>query len=47
VVKNTDIFFYFGFIWPSAFRFLEIDQPETSIVYGGHVCKQIETKWAS
>jgi hypothetical protein len=23
--------------------FLEIDQPETRIVYGGHVCKRIGT----
>ena len=27
-------------------RFLEIDQSETSIVYGGHVCLWIKTKWA-
>ena len=27
-------------------RFLEIDQPETRIAYGNHVCKQIETEWA-
>ena len=25
-------------------RFLEIDQSETSIAYGGHVCLQIKTK---
>jgi hypothetical protein len=25
-------------------RFLEIDQPETRIAYGNHVCKQIETE---
>ena len=25
-------------------RFLEIDQPETRIDYGGHVCKPIRTK---
>jgi hypothetical protein len=25
-------------------RFLEIDQPETGIACGGHVCKQIGTK---
>jgi hypothetical protein len=37
----------FQFIWPSGFRgkdFLEIDQSETRIVYGGHVCLPIETK---
>jgi hypothetical protein len=30
----------FRFIWPSGFSedFLEIDQSETRIVYGGHVC---------
>jgi hypothetical protein len=27
-------------------RFLEIEQSETSIAYGGHVCLRIETKWA-
>ena len=26
--------------------FLEIDQSETRIAYGGHVCKRIETIWA-
>jgi hypothetical protein len=25
-------------------NFLEIDQTETRIAYGGHVCKRIETK---
>jgi len=25
---------------------LEIDEPETRIVYGGHVCLRIKTKWA-
>ena len=25
-------------------RFLKIDQSETRIAYGGHVCKRIETK---
>jgi hypothetical protein len=31
--------------WLSGFRdFSEIDQPETRIAYGGHVCKWIETK---
>ena len=31
----------YQFIWPSGFReedFLEIDQPETTIAYGGYVC---------
>jgi hypothetical protein len=31
----------FQFIWLSCLRgedFLEIDQPETRIAYGGHVC---------
>jgi hypothetical protein len=35
------------FIWPSGFRredFLEIDQSETTIACGGHVCKQIGSK---
>ena len=27
-------------------RFLEIDQPETSIAWGDHVCEQIGTKLA-
>ena len=27
-------------------RFLEIDQSETIIACGGHVCKRIKTKWA-
>jgi hypothetical protein len=27
-------------------RFLEIDQSETRIAYGGHVCQWIGTKWA-
>jgi hypothetical protein len=27
-------------------RFLEIDQSETRIACGGHVCQWIETKWA-
>ena len=26
--------------------FLEIDQPETRIAYGGHICKRIRTKRA-
>ena len=32
----------FGFIWHSGFReedFLEINQWETRIAYGGHVCE--------
>ena len=39
----------FRFIWPSGFRgedFLEINQSETRMACGGHVCKQIGTKWA-
>jgi hypothetical protein len=39
----------FRFIWSSGFRgedFLEINQSETRIAYGGHVCKRIGTKWA-
>ena len=39
----------FRFIWPSGFRgedVLEINQSETRIVCGGHVCKWIGTKWA-
>ena len=28
-------------------KFLEIDQSETRIVYGSHICKQIGTKWAT
>jgi hypothetical protein len=39
----------FRFIWPSGFRgedFLEIDQSETRIACGSHVCTQIGTKWA-
>jgi hypothetical protein len=27
-------------------RFLEMNQSDTKIVCGGHVCKQIGTKWA-
>ena len=37
----------FRFIWQSSFReedILEIDQSETRIACGGHVCYQIETK---
>ena len=37
------------FIWQNGFRgefFLEINQSETRIVCGGHVCKRIRTKWA-
>jgi hypothetical protein len=39
----------FRFIWQSCFRgedFLEINQSETRIVCGGHVCKRIGTKLA-
>jgi hypothetical protein len=39
----------FRFIWQSGFRgedLLEINQSETSIVCGGHVCIRIGTKWA-
>ena len=37
----------FRFIWPIGFRgkdFLEIDQSDTRIACGGHVCNQIGTK---
>ena len=37
----------FWVIWQSDFRgedFLEIDQPETRIAYGSHVCKWIGMK---
>jgi hypothetical protein len=37
----------FQFIWLSDFRgedFLEIDQSETRIAYGSHVCKWIVVK---
>jgi hypothetical protein len=39
----------FRSVWPSGFRgddFLEINQSETRIAYGGHVCYRIGTKWA-
>ena len=39
----------FLFIWPSDFiggNFLEINQSETRIVYGGHVYERIGTKLA-
>jgi hypothetical protein len=38
----------FQFIWPSGFRgdILEIDQSETRIPCGGHVCKRIGMKRA-
>jgi hypothetical protein len=38
----------FWFIWQSGFRgdFLEINQSETRIICGGHVCYQIGTKLA-
>jgi hypothetical protein len=35
------------FIWPSGFRgeyFLEINQSDTRIAYGGHVCLRIGKK---
>ena len=37
------------FIWLLGFRgedFLEINQSETRIAYGGHVCERIGMKWA-
>jgi hypothetical protein len=37
----------FQFIWESSFRgeeFLEINQSETRMACGGHVCKRIGTK---
>jgi hypothetical protein len=37
----------FRFIWPSGYRredFLEINQSETRIACGGHVCQRIATK---
>jgi hypothetical protein len=40
----------FRFIWPSGFRvddFLEINQSETRIACGGHVCIQIRNKLAN
>jgi hypothetical protein len=38
----------FWLIWPCSFRedFLEINQSETWIACGGHVCWRIRTKWA-
>ena len=38
----------FWFIWQSGFRedFLEINQSETRIAFGGHVCQRIGIKWA-
>jgi hypothetical protein len=39
----------FRFIWQSSFReedFLEINQSETRIAFGGHVCQRIGTKLA-
>jgi hypothetical protein len=39
----------FRFIWQSGFRgedFLEINQSETRIAGGGHVCQRIGTKGA-
>jgi hypothetical protein len=39
----------FRFIWPSGFRGedLEINQSETKIACGGHVCQRIGTKIAN
>jgi hypothetical protein len=39
----------FQFIWPSGFRgdLLEINQSETRIACGGHVCQRIGTKLAN
>jgi len=38
----------YQFIWPSGFRgedfYLDIDQSETRIACGGHVCNRIRTK---
>jgi hypothetical protein len=36
----------FRFIWQSGFRedFLEINQSETRIAFGGHVCQRIGIK---
>jgi hypothetical protein len=36
----------FRFIWLLSFRGEEIDQAETRITYGGHVCYLIRTKLA-
>jgi hypothetical protein len=39
----------FRYIWQSGFReeeFLEINQSETRIAFGGHVCQRIENKLA-
>jgi hypothetical protein len=39
----------FRFIWQSSFReedLLEINQSETRIAFGGHVCQRIGTKLA-
>jgi hypothetical protein len=38
----------FRFIWQSGFReedFLEINQSETRIAFGGHVCQMTKTWW--
>ena len=40
----------FQFIWENSFReedSLEINQSETRIAYGGHVCQRIGTKLAT
>jgi hypothetical protein len=47
--SETACSYQFWLIWQSDFRgeeFLKINQSETSIACGGHVCKQIWTKWA-
>jgi hypothetical protein len=38
----------FRLIWQSGFRedFLEINQSETRIVFGGHVCKRMVSDWS-
>ena len=37
---------HFGYSVSEDKNYLEIDQPETRITYGGHVCKLIRTKLA-
>jgi hypothetical protein len=44
---SIDAYYQFQFIWTSVSEdkfFLDIDQSETRISYGGHVCKWIPTK---
>jgi hypothetical protein len=44
---SKDVSYQVSVIWQSGFRgedFLEINQSETRIVCGGHVCKRIGTK---